>query len=78
MLKLKQIAQSANAAASTKAAVAEGVHTTAIVANTVATKAWNVVTAIAKALLGDWSGLILVGAGALATYAIATSDSKSK
>lgn len=78
MLKLKQIAQSANAAATTKAAVAEGVHTTAIVANTVATKAWNVVTAIAKALLGDFSGLILVGAGALATYAIATSDSKSK
>lgn len=78
MLKLKQIAQSANAAATTKAAVAEGVHTTAIVANTVATKAWNVVTAIAKALLGDFSGLILVGAGALATYAIATSDSKGK
>jgi hypothetical protein len=31
--------------------------------------------AVAKALLGDWTGLVLVGAVALGTYALATSDS---
>ncbi|PJI22413.1 hypothetical protein [Prevotella intermedia] len=38
-------------------------------------KIWNTVKAIGKALLGDFSGLLIVGAGALATYAIATSNS---
>jgi hypothetical protein len=38
-------------------------------------KIWNYVKAIGKALLGDFSGLLIVGAGALATYAIATSNS---
>ena len=85
MLKLKQIWQKANAASLTTSTVATTANTTATVANTtaigvstVAKKAWNVVTAISKALLGDWTGLLLVGAGALLTYSIATSDSTDK
>lgn len=85
MLKLKQVWQNANAASTTKETVATTANTVAtatntagVAASTIAKKAWNVVTAISKALLGDFTGLILVGAGALATYAITTSDSKSK
>ena len=80
--KLKQI----RIAASTKATISETtaitantvagkINTSGIVANTVVTKAWNVVKAISKALLGDFTGLLIVGAGALATYAIATDKS---
>ena len=54
---------------------ATGLNTLANVASRLAQQAWNVVKAIGKALLGDFTGLLLVGAGALATYAIATSDS---
>ena len=45
-------------------------NTIATVANTAATKAWNVAKAVSKALLGDWTGLVLVGATALTAYAI--------
>lgn len=82
MLKLKQIRQIASTAATTADTVATGVNTAANVVNngsiqkgTAAQTAWNVAKAIAKALIGDFTGLLLVGAGALATYAIATSDS---
>lgn len=51
------------------------VHTTATASSTIATQAWNVAKAVGKALLGDFTGLLIVGAGALATYAIATSGS---
>lgn len=85
MLKLKQIWQNASAASTTKETVATTANTVATAANTAGTvanttvkQAWNVVTAISKALLGDFTGLILVGAGALATYAIATSGSTDK
>lgn len=57
---------------------AKGVNTVATVANTAATQAMNVATAISKALFGDISGLILVGAGALLAYSIATDDSSNK
>ena len=82
VLKMKQIAQAASSAATTGDTTATVANTGATIANTaankastVATKAWNVVKAISKALLGDFTGLLIVGAGALATYAIATSDS---
>lgn len=85
MLKLKQIWQNASAAATTKETVATTANTASTVANTagtvantVAKQAWNVATAISKALLGDVTGLILVGAGALATYAVATAGSTDK
>ena len=74
MQRIKQIQLAATTAATNKATVAEGANTVATVTNTNATKAWNMVKAISKALLGDWTGLLLVGAAALGTYAIATSD----
>lgn len=78
MLKLKQIQQVAVTAATGANTVAEGANTVATGANTIATKAWNIAKAISKALLGDFTGLILVGAGALAAYALCTSDSTEK
>lgn len=84
VLKLQQLWQKLSAAATdqktastTKNTVAQGLNTKAVNGSTLATKAWNVVTAISKALLGDWSGLILVGVGALATWAI-TADRGSE
>lgn len=89
MLKLKQLWQTANNAATAKSTAETVKNTAATTANTVAgvanntaTKigtvtqnAWNVAKAVAKALVGDFTGLLIVGAGALLTYALATSDS---
>lgn len=63
----------ANTVATTANTTANVANTASTVANTAAQKAWNVAKAVAKALLGDWTGLVLVGAVALGTYAIATS-----
>lgn len=54
--------------------VAERANTTATAASTVAQNGWNTAKAIAKALLGDYTGLILLGVGALSAYAMFTSD----
>ncbi|MBD5386335.1 hypothetical protein HDR70_00355 [bacterium] len=85
VLKVKQIWRLANAKATAQETVAtnantasEIANTTAVVANTTATKAWNVVKAVSKALFGDFSGLLLVGATALIGYAVATSDATDK
>ena len=67
-------AQSTNTVAITANTVAVGANTAATVANTAATRAWNTTKAVAKALLGDWTGLVLVGATALTAYAVCTSD----
>lgn len=67
-------AQSTNTVAVGANTVAVGANTVATVANTAATRAWNTTKAVAKALLGDWTGLILVGATALTAYAVCTSD----
>lgn len=82
MLRLKQVRQMASTAATASDTVATtvntaatGANTAATVVNTTAQKAWNVAKAVAKALLGDWTGLVLVGAVALGAYALATSDS---
>lgn len=89
MLKLKQLWQTANNAATIKSTAETVKNTAATTANTVAgvanntaTKigtvtqnAWNVAKAVAKAMVGDFTGLLLVGAGALLTYSLATSDS---
>lgn len=79
MLKLKQIRLAANTAAQTKDTiattantVATGANTVATVANTVAQKAWNVAKAIGKAMFGDFTGLVLLGIGAVAAYTLAT------
>ena len=89
MLRLKQLWQTANNAATIKSTAETVKNTAATTANTVAgvanntaTKigtvtqnAWNVAKAVAKALVGDFTGLLLVGAGALLTYALATGTS---
>lgn len=67
-------AQATNTVAVTTNTVAVGANTVAVGANTTATRAWNTTKAVAKALLGDWTGLILVGATALTAYAVCTSD----
>lgn len=80
MLKLKQIQMAINNATTKQSTVLTTANTVAQAANTVATKAdtveqtaWNTAKAIGKALLGDYSGLVLVGIGAIAAYAVATS-----
>lgn len=67
-----------NTAAEGANAVATGANTVSKTANTVATglatvaqNAFNTAVAIGKALFGDYSGLVLVGIGALAAGAIA-------
>lgn len=55
--------------------VAEIANTTATKGSTIAQNAWNVAKAIGKAMFGDFTGLLLVGVGALTTYALATSQS---
>lgn len=78
MLKLKQIQMAISTATTTANTGATVANTAATAANTIALKAWNLAKAIGKALIGDWTGLLIVGAGALASYAIATSDSTDK
>ncbi len=68
------VVENANSVAATANTVAEKINTRAIITNTAAQKAWNVAKAIGKALFGDVTGLILVGVGAMAAYAIATND----
>lgn len=62
-------------AAKVKETTAEVANTVATGANTVAQKAWNMAKAISKALLGDFTGLLIVGAAGLAAYAMSTDDS---
>ena len=85
ILKAKQVQQAFNAASTIKQNVATAANTAAVAANTavqrIATatqKAWNVTTAVGRALLGDISGLILVAAAGYTTYSLATAKSKSK
>lgn len=59
-------------------AVKTSVLTAATKGDTVIQTAWNVAKAVGKALLGDFTGLLIVGAGALATYSIATSGSSEE
>ena len=89
MLRLKALQQKINNAltATSTSETAKNtastiVNTAAGVANnsatkkgTIAQKAWNVTKAIAKALVGDFTGLLIVGAGTLLTYALATGTS---
>lgn len=80
MLKLKQVQMAINSATTKKDTVlttantvAQKVNTAATKSDTVAQTAWNTAKAIGNALLGNFSSLVLVGIGAVATYAIATS-----
>lgn len=64
----------ADTAATTVNTAATTANTVATTANTAAQKAWNVAKAIGKAMFGDFTGLVLLGIGAVAAYAIATHD----
>lgn len=82
MLKLKQIWEARNVGITVADTAATAANTTSTVVNTaanvasrVAQQAWNIAKAIGKALLGDFTGLLLVGAGAFATYALVTKNS---
>ena len=75
MLRVKKIMMDANTASTATNTVAEGVNAAATGVSTVARNAWNVTVAIGKALLGDFSGLVLVAAAGLVTYALCTDDS---
>lgn len=79
MLKLKQVQMAINSATTKKDTVlttantvAQKVNTAATKSDTVAQTAWNTAKAIGNALLGNFSSLVLVGIGAVATYAVAT------
>lgn len=81
-LKLKQIWEARNVGITIADTAATGANTAATGANTAANvvsrlaqQAWNIVKAIGKALLGDFTGLLLVGAGALVGYALYTRKS---
>ena len=56
-------------------AVKTSVLTAATKGDTIIQTAWNVAKAVGKALLGDFTGLLIVGAGAFMTYKVATADS---
>ena len=75
MLRIKKIMMDANTASIATNTVAEGANAAATGISTVARNAWNVTVAIGKALLGDFSGLVLVAAAGLVTYALCTDDS---
>ena len=75
MLRIKKIMMDANTASTAGNTVAEGANAAATGISTVARNAWNVTVAIGKALLGDFSGLVLVAAAGLVTYALCTDDS---
>lgn len=82
MLKLKQIWEARNVGITVADTAATAANTTSTVVNTaanvasrIAQQAWNIAKAIGKALLGDFTGLLIVGAGALATYALVTKNS---
>lgn len=82
MQKLKNIQIKISTANTIQESAALGANTTATAINSAATKtstiaqnAWNTAKAIAKALLGDFTGLAIVAAGALITYALCTDQS---
>ena len=54
--------------------VAEKLNTKSTEASTGAQNRWNTAKAIAKALIGDYTGLIILGVSALSTYTLFTSD----
>lgn len=64
--------------ATTANTVAKVANTTATTAATTAQNAWNTVTAISRAICGDFTGLIVLAAAGLSTYAIATAGSTDK
>ena len=75
MQRIKQIQLAATTTATAGNTVSTVANTTATVANTAAQKAWNTTKAVGKALLGDWTGLLVLGVAGLTAYSLATSKS---
>lgn len=78
ILRLKQIRTEVLTAATAKNTVATAANSAITKKDTIITNAWNVAKAVSKALLGDFTGLVLVGGTALATYSIYTSLNTSE
>jgi len=78
MLRVKQIRMAASAAATTVETAAVGANTVAVGANVVAMRAWNTAKAVGKALLGDWTGLLLIGVTTVAALSTAIGDDTDK
>lgn len=72
---IKAAATTTDTGATNRNTGAVGMNTLALIASKLAQQAWNVVKAVGKALLGDFTGLLLVGAGALVGYALYTRKS---
>ena len=72
---IKAAATTTDTGATNRNTGAVGRNTLALIASKLAQQAWNVVKAVGKALLGDFTGLLLVGAGALVGYALYTRKS---
>lgn len=84
-IRANTVAENISTATTKKDTIAKAANTVAETVNGAATKkstiiqnAWNIAKAVAKALLGDFTGLAIVAAGAIATYAMATADSTDK
>lgn len=73
ILRIKQIRTEVLTAATEKNTVATAANSAIVKKDTIITNAWNVAKAVSKALLGDFTGLVLLGGTALATYSIYTS-----
>lgn len=85
MQRISQIRMAANVkttvadtVATTANSTAKGINTVAINANSRAQKTWNTTKAIGKALVGDWTGLLLVGVAGLTAYSMATNKSTER
>lgn len=84
-IRANTVAENISTATTKKDTVAKAANTVAETVNSAATKkstiiqnAWNVAKAVAQALMGNFTGLAIVAAGAIATYAMATADSTDK
>ena len=75
MLKIKQMRMRLSTAATVKDTVATTVNSAATKGSTIAQTAWNTAKAIGMALCGNFTGLLLLGAGALLTYSMFTDKS---
>lgn len=79
------VAEKASNVATTTNTVAQVANTASMTANAVATNVvtgaknkLNMAVAVGKALMGDWTGLVLVGATALLGYSLVTSDTSKE
>lgn len=84
-IRANTVAENISTTTTKKDTIAKAANTVAETVNSAATKksttiqnAWNVAKAVAQALMGNFTGLAIVAAGAIATYAMATADSTDK